>query len=119
MTALDCRSRDVLTWLAQLIAPFAPHLGEELWSTALGHAGSIADAKWPDFDEKYAVDDQITIGVQVLGKTRGQITIPADADQDTALAAAMAQEGITKHLDGKNLVRIIYLPGRILNLIAK
>ena len=119
LTGLSCQSRLVLRWLAQLIAPFAPHLGEELWASGLGNAESISQVEWPAFDDAYAVDEQVTIGVQVLGKTRGQITLPLDADQETAVAAAMAQEGITRHLEGKNLVRIIYLPGRILNLIAK
>jgi leucyl-tRNA synthetase len=119
LTQLSCQSRTVLRWLAQILAPFAPHLGEELWASGLGNAGSISLVEWPAFDDAYAVDEQVTIGVQVLGKTRGQITLPLDADQETAVAAAMAQEGITRHLEGKNLVRIIYLPGRILNLIAK
>ena len=119
LTQLSCQSRTVLRWLAQILAPFAPHLGEELWASGLGNAGSISLVEWPAFDDAYAVDEQVTIGVQVLGKTRGQITLPLDADQETAVAAAMAQEGITRHLEGKNFVRIIYLPGRILNLIAK
>jgi leucyl-tRNA synthetase len=119
LTSLKCQSREVLRWFAQLIAPFAPHMGEELWTTGLGQSGSIVNAAWPVFDDTYAVDNQVTIGVQILGKTRGQITIAPDADQDTALAAAMAQESVSKHLEGKNLVRIIYIPGRILNLIAK
>ena len=119
LTQLKCTNVEVLKAFAQLIAPFAPHFGEELWTTALGESGSISEAAWPVYDDAYAVDNMVTMGVQVLGKTRGQISIPTDADQETALAAAMEQEAITRHLEGKNLVRVIYIPGRILNLIAK
>ena len=119
LAAQKCRSRDVLTWLAQIVAPFAPHLGEELWHAALGGEGSITEVPWPAYDDAYAVDNEVTIGVQVLGKTRGQIRIPADADQETAMAAALAQEGVAKYVDGKKIVRIIFVPGRILNIIAK
>ena len=119
LSGMGCTSKTVLTWLAQIMAPFAPHICEEIWRAALGNDTSITIASWPEFDDAYAVDNTVTIGVQILGKTRGQITISPDADQDTALAAAQNVEAIAKHLDGKNLVRVIYIPGRILNLIAK
>lgn len=112
-------SRPVLEAFAQLVQPFAPHIAEEIWAKGLGHEGGISYAEWPKHDDKYAIDDVIKMGVQVLGKTRGEIEIPKDADEATAVAAAKAQESVAKYLDGKNLVRVIYKPGRILNLIVK
>ena len=112
-------SRPVLEAFAQLLQPFAPHLAEEIWAKGLGHEGGISYAAWPQHKDEYAIDDVIKMGVQVLGKTRGEIEIPKDADEATAVAAAKAQESVAKYLDGKNLVRVIYKPGRILNLIVK
>ena len=70
-------------------------------------------------DDTYAVDNVVKMGVQVLGKTRGQIEIPVDADEETGMAAALAEEGVARYVDGKNIVRVIYIPGRILNIIAE
>ena len=104
--------------LALMISPLAPHLGEECWNI-LGHDDSLAYAPWVKFDEALCVDDEVTMGVQVNGKARGQITVPADADEDTAVAAAKDLDKIQSQLDGKEIKKIIYVPGRILNIIAK
>jgi len=104
--------------LALMVSPFAPHLGEECWSM-LGHEESLAYHPWVEFDEALCVDDEISIGVQVNGKARGEITIPADADQDTAMAAAQEVDKIQNQLEDKNIVKVIYVQGRILNIIAK
>ena len=104
--------------LSLMVSPFAPHLGEETWSM-LGHEESLAYHPWVEFDEALCVDDTITMGVQVNGKARGEITIPAEADQDTALAAAQEVDKVQNQLDGKDIKKIIYVPGRILNIIAK
>jgi leucyl-tRNA synthetase len=92
-----------------------PHVGEELWQN-LGHDKTIAYEKWPEFDEAKTVEDTIEIGVQVLGKTKGTIMIPKEATQDEAVAAA--KEMLGDKLAG-NIVKVIYVPGRILNLIVK
>lgn len=118
-TGQGVRSRKLLTPLAQLIAPFAPHIAEEMWAVALGNETCINETEWPSYDDAYAIDDLVTMGVQILGKTRGEITIPKDADEATALAAAKALDNIARHLEGKELTRVIYRAGRILNLIAK
>merc|ERR1712176_469804 len=86
--------------LALMISPLAPHLGEECWNI-LGHDDSLAYAPWVKFDEALCVDDEVTMGVQVNGKARGQITVPADADEDTAVAAAKDLDKIQSQLDGK------------------
>ena len=104
--------------LVLMISPFAPHLGEECWKL-LGHDESLAYHPWVEYDEELCVDSTVSIGVQVNGKARGEITIAADADQDAAVSAAQEVERVQKFLDGKNIVKIIYVPGRILNIIAK
>lgn len=104
--------------LALMVSPFAPHLGEECWSL-LGNEGSLAYHPWVEYDEELCIDDSITMGVQVNGKARGEITIPADADQDLAVAAAKEVDRVQAQIEGKDIKKIIYVPGRILNLIAK
>jgi leucyl-tRNA synthetase len=104
--------------LALMVSPFAPHLGEECWSI-LGHTDTLAYHPWVKFEEELCVDDVINMGVQVNGKSRGQVTIPADADEETALSAAMDIGPVQKQLEGKDIKKIIYVPGRILNIIAK
>lgn len=104
--------------LALMVSPFAPHLGEECWSM-LGHEGSLAYQDWVEFDETLCVDDTVTMGVQVNGKARGEITVAKDASQDVAMAAAKDVERVQAQLDGKDIKKIIYVPGRILNIVAK
>lgn len=101
-----------------LLSPFAPHMCEELWQR-LGHTATIAYESWPTYDERLLVEDTIEIPVQVNGKLRGVIAVAADADKDTVLAAAKAEPKVLSHIDGKNLVKEIYVPGKMVNLIAK
>jgi leucyl-tRNA synthetase len=103
--------------LALMVSPFAPHLGEECWSL-LGHKETLAYHPWVDYDEALCVDDTVNMGVQVNGKARGSITIAVDADQETAMAAAKAVERVMSQLEGKEIKKIIYVPGRILNIVA-
>ncbi|MCA9545947.1 MAG: class I tRNA ligase family protein, partial [Myxococcales bacterium] len=110
--------RAALTPFAQLLAPFAPHMGEELWAR-LGHSGTLAYVPWPTWDEAFCVDDTVLYPVQVNGKMRGQIDLPKDVDQATALAAAKAVENVARHLEGKQLVREIFVAGRMINLVVK
>ncbi len=112
-------SRAVLEPLAQLLSPFAPHLAEELWAEGLSNPGGITRVPWPKADPAYVAEDAVTIGVQVMGKVRGEIRVAVDADEATAVAAARAEPSVQRHLDGKNVVRVIYKPGKILNFIAK
>ena len=110
--------REAAEKLALMVSPFAPHLGEECWSL-MGHDETLAYEPWVEFDEALCVDDTIKMGVQVNGKARGEIEIPAEADQDTAVAAAMDIDKIKIQVEGKDIKKIIYVPGRILNIIAK
>jgi leucyl-tRNA synthetase len=116
---LECRSRAVLEPLAQILAPFAPHIAEELWLRGLGHSEGISYVPWPEADPKYLEAETIRMGVQILGKTRGEVEIKPDADEAEAVKAALNEESIRRYTEGKSIVRVIYRPGRILNLIIK
>ena len=98
-----------------LLAPFAPHLGEELWSL-LGHDTSLAYEAWPSFDPAKCKEDTITMGVQVMGKTRGTIDVGRDAPKEEVLAAA--KEAVAKYLEGKTIRKEIVVPNRIVNFVA-
>ena len=103
---------------AQTLAPFAPHLGEELWMV-LGGEGSVSNAVWPSVDESLLVEDTVELPVQINGKKRGVVAVPADASRDEIAVLARAAEGIPAHLEGKRVVKEIVVPGRIVNLIVK
>jgi leucyl-tRNA synthetase len=116
LAALGTTSRAVLEPLCQLLAPFAPHFAEEIWRQALGHAESVVHAPWPKADARWTTEETVTVGVQVNGKLRGEIALPRDADQASALAAACAHPNIARHL-GTQAPRVVaYKPGRILSL---
>jgi len=103
--------------LVQLVAPFAPHVAEELWER-IGHTRSVFDSGWPVFDADLAADELATIAVQVNGRTRGTIQVSPDATQETAVAAAMAQPGVAKFVT-TDPARIVFVPGRLLNIVVK
>ena len=104
--------------LTQLVHPFAPHIAEELWER-LGHAPSIQQQPWPTFDPKLCEDEIVQIPVQINGKVRGRLELPKDADEAAVFAAAEADPAIAAQLEGKALVKRIYVPGRILTLVVK
>ena len=99
------------------LSPFAPHMAEEMWSR-LGHDDSIALEPWPTIDESMLTDDTIELPVQILGKVRGRITVPADADQKAVEAAALADDKIAPQLEGKTVRKVIVVPGKIVNIIT-
>ena len=102
--------------LVQLVSPFAPHIAEELWSL-LGNSTSVFDSGWPSYDEALIIDDRVTMAVQVNGKTRGTINLPKGAQQDEAVAAAMAEPSIWKFVT-QEPKKIVFVPGRMLNLVV-
>jgi len=108
----------VLEPMVVLIAPFAPHIAEELWE-ALGHTTSVCDAEWPVFEEKYLVEDTVKMMVAFNGKTRFGIDFPADADNATIEAAARGHELTPKYLEGKQIVKVIIVPKRMINIVMK
>ena len=107
--------KETLKTFVTLLAPFAPHLGEELWRE-LGGTDSVFHSTWPECDTEAMKDDEIEIAVQINGKTRGVVALPADVDKETALAAG--KEAVKDKLTG-NIVKEIYVPGKIINIVCK
>lgn len=113
-----CTSRAVLEQLVVLLAPFAPHIAEELWHT-LGHDTTVCDAAWPKFDEQYLKEDKQTLSISFNGKTRFTLDFAADATKEAIQEAALSSEQAQKHLEGKQVVKVIVVPGRIVNIVVK
>jgi leucyl-tRNA synthetase len=108
--------RSVAEQFALLLAPLAPHLAEEFWAR-LGHDESIAHAPWPEHDPTYLVADTIVIAVQINGKVRAKIEVAADADEASVLGTAKQDANVSRHLEGAEVRRAIYVPGRIVNFV--
>ena len=113
-----CTSRAVLEQLVVVLAPFAPHISEELWHTALGHDSSIVEAAWPEVNEEYLRESSVNYAVSFNGKARFNIQMPVDADADTVQAAALAHESAARWLDGKTVRKVIVVPGKIVNIVV-
>ncbi len=103
--------------LVLLVAPLAPHLAEELWSR-LGHTDSVAWAPFPVADERWLAEDTVQVAVQVNGKVRAQVTVPADADAAALEKAARADERVAAQLAGKTVRRVVAVPGRLVNFVV-
>jgi leucyl-tRNA synthetase len=101
-----------------LLSPFAPHLAEELWQT-LGHGGTLAYATWPEFDEALTKEDIVEIPVQINGKLRARISLPAEASREALETAARADERIAELLQDKTIVKSVVVPGRMVNFVVK
>ncbi|WP_302352199.1 leucine--tRNA ligase [Leyella stercorea] len=113
-----CRAKQVLEQLVVLIAPFAPHIAEELWH-ALGNATTVCDAAWPVFNPQYLVESEVQLTVSFNGKARFQKKFAADATNDEIQAAVLADEQSAKYLDGKTVVKVIVVPKKIVNVVIK
>ena len=111
-------SKDDLVIFIKLLCPFAPHLCEEIWET-IGGEGLLSLSQWPEYEESKTVEDSIEIGVQVNGKVRGTIVIPNGCAKEEALELAKKDERVASFLEGKTLVKEIYVPGKIVNLVVK
>ena len=101
-----------------LLAPFVPHLGEELWQH-LGHDQSLAYEPWPKYDESLIAEETIEMAVQVNGKVRGRVNVPADADEQAVAEAALSEPKVAAAVEGKTIVKRILVPGRLINLVVK
>ena len=118
MNKLDVVPKKVLETLTLLLSPYTPHLAEELWSM-LGHEPSVANEKWPEYDEALCAEDTIEMVVQVNGKLRARIPMPTTASKDEMLAEAKRNAKIVPYLEGKSLVKEIVVPGKLVNLVVK
>ncbi|MGM9705632.1 MAG: class I tRNA ligase family protein, partial [Prevotella sp.] len=118
MGQLKCTNRTLLGNLVTLITPFAPHIAEELWH-ALGHEGSVCDAPWPAYDEEYLVESTVQMGVAFNGKRRFEMQFAAGAANADIEKAVLADERAAKHLEGKQVVKVIIVPGRMVNVVVK
>ena len=107
---------ETLKTMVRLIAPFAPHIGEELWE-ALGGTDSVFHETWPEYDDRYLAAEEMELPVQINGKTRVTVTVPADADKDAILAAG--KEAVAARLEGFQIVKEIYVPKKIINIVVK
>ncbi len=112
-----CKSREALRTLVILIAPFAPHIAEELWE-ALGEQGSVCDSKWPTWNEEYLVENMVKLGVAFNGKTRFDMEFAADADNDTIQQTVLADERAQKYIEG-DILKVIIVPKRMVNIVFK
>jgi leucyl-tRNA synthetase len=117
LTKEGVAARAAVEPLVLMVAPLAPHLAEELWRR-LGHQTPLAHGPFPVADERYLTDDTIELPVQVNGKVRGKITVPADADKAAREAAARADEKVLAFLDGATPKKVIVVPGKLVNLVV-
>ena len=118
LAAQKCTSREVMEKLVVLLSPFTPHIAEELWHL-MGHDTTVCDAAWPAFDESYLKEDSVTMSVSFNGKTRFTLDFPADADKTTVEKAVMDSPQTAKYLEGRQVVKVIVVPGKIVNIVVK
>ena len=118
LTQQKCRNLRILRTLVKVLAPFAPHIAEELWEQT-GGEGSVCDTEWPTWNEDYLVEDEVQMPVSFNGKARFQINLPATASKEAIIEAAMSDERSQKYLEGKQVVKTIVVPGRIINIVVK
>ena len=113
-----CRNRSLLSDVIVLIAPFAPHIAEELWA-ALGHTDSVCDAHWPIYDEQYLVESQMQLTISFNGKARFQMQFATDVDEESIKQAVINDEKARKYIEGNAVVKVIVVPKRIVNVVLK
>ena len=117
LSALKCSKKAVFEPLAIILSPFAPHAAEELWE-CLGKQGSISEAAFPDYDEKFLKEDSVKYPVAFNGKTRFTLSLPADMPKDEIEKTVLADPQTVSRLEGKQLRKVIVVPGRMINIVA-
>ena len=114
-----CANRELLKKMVIVIAPFAPHMAEELWEQLGGETKSVFDVEWPEWDESYLVENEVQLTVSFNGKARFQMTFPADATKEDIEKSALEDERSQHYIDGKTIVKIIVVPKKIINIVCK
>jgi leucyl-tRNA synthetase len=110
--------REALETAVLLLAPIVPHMTEELWQI-LGNNKSVADMAWPSFDPEIASEEEMTIVIQINGKLRSRMTVPVDANEEKMKADALADEKIVSFLGASKVLKVIYVPKKLINIVAK
>ncbi len=118
MQGLSPLPRDAAEAFVKMLSPMAPHVAEEMWAS-LGHTDFCSVAPWPVADPAALVDDVVSLAVQVNGKVRGDVTVPAGASEADVIAAAKTAENVRKHLEGKTIVKQIVVPNRLVNFVVR
>jgi leucyl-tRNA synthetase len=109
--------KEAVEALVRMISPFTPHMAEELWEL-LGHTGGIVAAGWPVFDEHVAKAEEVVVPVQINGKLRARLTVPADTSEDRLRELALADPQVAKHLEGKTVKKVVVAGGRLVSIVA-
>ncbi|MBC7235044.1 MAG: leucine--tRNA ligase [Chloroflexi bacterium] len=110
--------REAIRSLILMMAPFMPHLAEELWER-IGGPYSVHTQAWPTWDEEIAAEEKIVLIAQVNGKVRGRVTVPADISEEAAREAVLAEENVRRYIEGKEIVKMVYVPGRLMNVVVR
>ena len=118
ISSAGCITKGELKTYLLLLNPFAPHITEELWQR-VGFDGMLNEAEWPKFDPAKCVDATVEIAIQICGKIRARISVPADISSADAIALAKQQPAVARELEGKTIVKELYVPGRLINIVAK
>ena len=118
LSQAHCTNKALLSKLVVALAPFAPHIAEELWA-ALGNSQTVCDAQWPAYEEKYLEETEVQLAIAFNGKARFQMAFPATATNAEIEQAAMADERAAKFLEGKQVVKVIVVPKKIVNIVVK
>ena len=117
LSSLKCRSKAIMEQVLVVLAPFAPHITEELWH-AIGYDTTICDAKWPIYNEEYLKEANVTYAVSFNGKARFNMDVAVDTPKEEVEKMALAHEGSAKWLEGKTIRKIIVVPGKIVNIVV-
>ena len=118
LAALKCGKKEILNPLIVTLAPFAPHICEELWET-LGNTGSVCDAQWPAYNEEYLVENSVNYTVSFNGKARFNKEFPVETSSQDIQDAVLADERSAKWMEGKSVVKVIVVPKKIINIVVK
>lgn len=109
--------KEALGNMVQLLAPFVPHITEELWQR-MGHRTPLSETPWPDYDREAVVDDEALVVIQVNGKLRSKFTVPAGTDEETMKAISLADEKVLPFIEGKQVRKVICIPGKLVNIVV-
>ena len=109
--------REALESLVRLLTPFVPHICSELWET-MGHSQKLEQVGWPEYDDQALVEEEVLVVVQVNGKVRGKVKVPAEASEDQVKEAALSEQNVQRFTEGKTVRKVIVIPGKLVNVVV-